>query len=171
MTLPILPRAKTTRLFAKTLRPKPKRSKTWEEKYEVDPLKSDYPTEDYHPPVDPFTKWFACYAQVESLPKRSEAWTHHMQWARRSILAQGMREKINDTLALTHDLIPSVIVEDDFTLLSDDRMGPIAQILIIRSNHTIDALSYLSKEPLSRHGGVSPWKIFELKLEQHLIDP
>lgn len=55
------------------------------------------PSQLYVPPFQPFNRWFLCYASIDSLSMlklRLEAWLHHIQWARRSILLQELRKKV-----------------------------------------------------------------------------
>ena len=145
---------------------KPRKKPTWEEIYNTNPLKADVPNVEYHPPREWFTKLFACYATIdtkEALMKRSDAWVHHMQWARRSVLAEGLRDLIPSEQL--QDAIPNAKVEAEYTFLSEDRMYPTAQLVILRANSSTTAMEYLDKEPLKKHGGVSSWQVFEMKPE------
>lgn len=176
---------------ASNVRLKTKKRLTWEERYEFDPLRSDSPTVDVHTPLDSFTKWFVCIGTIDSndmLEKRQEAWIHHMQWARRSVLLQNIlnvKDKVSlntiepsvdenqDSISgvLNHyDIIPNIKVESDYTLLSQDCLRPKTQVLICRGNSSEDVFSYLEKEPLQAHGGVAPWKLYEIVLEKDSID-
>jgi len=202
---------------ASMIRMKPKKRISWEEKYDFDPLKADSPTVDYVPPVDPFTKWYVGVGYVTStamLKRRQEAWVHHMQWARRSSLLQGLRhlkgriplsdiqlaaaatgrgselddeevteegilspilksdssERLIESAAAEagrlDDLIPDVRVECEYTLLSADCMRPSSQLIVFRANDSEAIRHYLQKEPLSVHGGVTPWALYEMRLEK-----
>jgi hypothetical protein len=218
---------------ASMIRMKPKKRISWEEKYDFDPLKADAPTVDYVPPVDPFAKWYVGVGYVTStamLKRRQEAWVHHMQWARRSSLLQGLRhlkgriplsdiqlaaagrgsqhnvlddeevaeegssillspilesdssEQLIESAATeagaavdsgsTHtssrldDLIPDVRVECEYTLLSADCMRPSSQLIVFRANDSEAVRRYLQKEPLAAHGGVTPWTLYEMRLEK-----
>ena len=145
---------------------KPRKKPTWEEIYNTNPLKADVPNVEYHPPREWFTKLFACYATIDTkdaLMKRSDAWVHHMQWARRSVLAEGLRDIIPSEQL--QDAIPNAKVEAEYTFLSEDRMYPTAQLVILRANSSTTAMDYLDKEPLKKHGGVSSWQVFEMKPE------
>jgi hypothetical protein len=171
--LSLLTQVQHTRLFSTPVRPRLKRRPTWEEKYETDPLKSDSPTVDVHPPLDIFRKWFACYSSIDSpeaLERRSEAWVHHMQWARRSVLGQSLRDSISADDTEVFEAIPTAKVDAAYTLLTENRMQPAGQLLILRANSTAEVQKYIQSEPLQNHGGVAPWKMFELRLAQHTID-
>lgn len=148
-------------------RPSSKRKLTWEEKHQSDPLKSDYPTVDVHPRVDAFTKWFVGYAQIRSLDVRSQAWIPHMQWARRTVLAQGLR----DVGQASSAVVPGAMVEAEYTLLSNDRLGPVGQLVVLRANASDAVLNELRDEPLQATSAIAPWRVFELQLEQNNCDP
>lgn len=144
-----------------------KKKPTWEEKYENDPLRSDMPTEDLLPPVDPFTHWFVSFATVDKMDRRRDAWLQHIQWARRSILAQSLLGDLDAVVEESErSVIPSVKVENSYTLLHDDCMGPKAQVLVIRANHSDAVLDYLHSEPLAAHKAIMPWQVFELHPEE-----
>jgi hypothetical protein len=68
------------------------------------------------------------------------------------------------------EAIPSAKVDAAYTLLSEDRMQPAGQLLILRANSTAEVQKYLQTEPLQSHGGIAPWKLFELRLAQHTVD-
>lgn len=147
-----------------------KRKPTWEDKFENDPLKSDYPTEDLHHPVDPFTKWWVCFASIESSQRRQEAWIQHIQWARRSILAQSLiSDSVKATSESKFDVVPAVKVEHAYTLLHDDCMSPKSQVLIMRANHSSFVHDFIRSEPLASHQAVRPWQVFELRSEEHSV--
>lgn len=61
-------------------------------------------------------------------------------------------------------------IEWEYTLLTEDCLRPRAQVMAVRSNSSDDVARYLSKEPLVRHGGVNPWKIFEMQTEEDTYD-
>mmetsp|Transcript_21795 Transcript_21795/g.48683 ORF Transcript_21795/g.48683 Transcript_21795/m.48683 type:complete len:551 (+) Transcript_21795:104-1756(+) len=192
-----------------SIRLKPKKKLSFEERYDHDPLRADSPTVDHIPPVDPFTKWYLCFGAVDSagkLRKRQEVWTHHIQWARRSVLAQGLRgaivaaEMATDTdegkkepeeddeevvevesaaeveakkaesLRRLRALVPSAMVEGEYTLLSTDCLKPEAQVMSLRANNSKAVLEYLQQEPLQQHGAVSGWQVFEVKWEKNSED-
>jgi hypothetical protein len=138
-----------------------------EERLETDSVTDDSPTVDVQPPVDPFTKWFVGYSQVVSRAARTQSWVPHMQWARRSVLAQGLR----GTELKDRSLQCDAMVEAEYTLLSEDRMSPVAQVLVIRANASEAVVNELAEEPLQASKSVSPWRVFEMKLEQHHCDP
>jgi hypothetical protein len=138
-----------------------------EERLETDSMTDDSPTVDVQPPVDPFTKWFVGYSQVVSRAARTQSWVPHMQWARRSVLAQGLR----GTELKDQSLQCDAMVEADYTLLSEDRMSPVAQVLVMRANASEAVVNELTEEPLQASKSVSPWRVFEMKLEQHHCDP
>eukprot|EP01041_Mallomonas_annulata_P005292 gene5292-10585_t len=121
---------------------------------EEDPLRSSSPTQDFTKPLDPFTKHFLAIADIDNddmLSKRSNAWTHHMQWARRSSL-------------LPHTL---AAVDWEYTRLSSDYTRPVGQVLGIRANSSAPIQDLLESEPLKAVGGINSWKLYELQLEIH----
>jgi hypothetical protein len=128
-----------------------KTRKSWEEKYEDDPLRADSPTMDLDlTAYVPYDKFFVLTGEISStdmLQKRQEAWTHHLQWVRRNSLSP-FEEK-------------SVHIEWDYTTLSKDSMGPTGQVLGIRGNSSADIERLLESEPLRANGGIQKWKIFE----------
>jgi len=67
------------------------------------------------------------------------------------------------------DIIPDIKVECEYTLLSDDCMRPSSQLIVFRANDSIAVRRYLEKEPLSMHGGVTPWVLYEMRLEKDNI--
>lgn len=90
--------------------------RSWEEKYEDDPLKADVPTRDFEKPPERFEiRYFVMSKKFSSLERREELWIPHLQWARRSALAVPS-EKVK------------AAVLSEFTLLSSDRMSPTAQV-------------------------------------------
>jgi hypothetical protein len=128
-----------------------KTRKSWEEKYEDDPLRSESPTMDLDlTAYVPYDKFFVLTGEISStdmLQKRQEAWTHHLQWVRRNTLSP-FEEK-------------SVHIEWDYTTLSKDSMGPTGQVLGIRGNSSADIERILESEPLRANGGIQKWRIFE----------
>lgn len=119
---------------------------SWESRFEADPMKANAPTRDWEPPVESLTNWYVALADASDSDLRSEAWTHHLQWVRRSNL------RVNSTAKVVYDL----------TRLDDHGMSVAGQVLVLRSNDSKVVLDLLSSEPLSNHGGVSAWKLFEL---------
>lgn len=103
------------------------------------------PTRDWTPPVAPYSRMVVCAADVSDVSKRREAWLHHMQWIRRSVL-----EPNN-----------SIKCAFEYTCLSDDSMTPVRQIIGFHANETGDVVSYFDQEPLTHNGGVGKWKMFE----------
>jgi hypothetical protein len=91
-------------------------ARSWEEKYEDDPLKADVPTRDFEKPPERFeARYFVMSKKFSSLERREELWIPHLQWARRSALA--VPSERNKAAVLS-----------EFTLLSSDRMSPTAQV-------------------------------------------
>lgn len=125
---------------------------TWEDQYEDDPLTSSQPTMDYEKPPERFTRWYIAIADVhnDQIDRRGEAWLHHMQWMRRSAL---LPEKSEVVAA--------------YTRLSADCMQPSGQVVILRSNNSIDCREFMQSEPLQIHSGVSPWKLYEMDSFDH----
>jgi hypothetical protein len=92
------------------------RTKTWEERFDDDPLRADVPTKDFDKPPDRFAKrYFLVSKPFSSLERREELWIPHLQWARRS------------ALALPNEKNTAAVISE-FTLLSSDRMSPTAQV-------------------------------------------
>lgn len=127
---------------------------SWEEKFEDDPLRADSPTKPLEPEVEPYEKIFVAIGEVagsEMLSKRSRAWVHHMQWARRTALLPNVAAK----------------VKWEYTRLSPDCMGPVGQVVGIKANSSSEVRHLLETEPLQVTGGVSKWKLFEFNQVQH----
>jgi hypothetical protein len=127
---------------------------SWEEKFEDDPLRADNPTKALEEETEPYEKIFVAIGEIsgnDMLSKRSRAWVHHMQWARRSALLPNVEAKI----------------KWEYTRLSQDCMGPIGQVLGIKANSSADVRALLATEPLGVTGGVSPWKLFEFNQLTH----
>jgi hypothetical protein len=131
-----------------------RKRKTWEDKYEDNPYKSAQPTVNWNPEPARFDKWYLAIAQVENddmTDRRSEAWLHHMQWVRRAALHPSS----------------SVTVAWDYTRLSGDYMNVEGQAVAFRANDSDVVLDLLKSEPLSVHGGVTPWRVFEMEVFDH----
>ena len=131
---------------AKILMEKKRKLLQVESQFEDDPLKANSPTRDWEPPADPYSSWYVAISDIVDSSKRSEAWMHHMQWARRSALLPNATAK----------------VDFEYTRLSDDSMSPKGQIIGFRGNDSSDIVALLNDEPLSNHGGVQPWKLYQL---------
>lgn len=116
----------------------------------------------------------------EVLERRGELFDYHLQWGRRTQLANEIRIRkpfITDT-TVTSVFEPSgaskellsakVLVEEEFTLLDDDRLKPVGQALIVTANATSDLQQYLAIEPLQNQGVLtSPgWVSYELKRDE-----
>jgi hypothetical protein len=124
-----------------------KDSMTWEDRFSDDPLRAESPTVEIEKPVDPFSTTYVAVgscAQGGMKKKRTEVWTHHMQWARRNSL-----------------LPDKARVDKAFTRLSSDRMSPTGQVVIIKANGGDDVQSLLKSEPIQAHGGVK-WDVYEV---------
>lgn len=131
-----------------------RRKQSWEEKFLDDPLRSSHPTVDWEPEESRFAKLYIAVADIPgeaALRKREEAWTHHMQWVRRS------------------SIVPTSDVETiwEYTQLSRDNMFPESQVIGIRSNETQNILDFFKSEPLSINKGVSSWQVFEMNEVEH----
>jgi hypothetical protein len=127
---------------------------SWEEKFEDDPLRADTPTKPFDQDIEPDEKFFVAIGDVlgaDMLSKRSRAWVHHMQWARRSALLPTIDAKI----------------KWEYTRLSQDCMGPIGQVMGIKANTSAQVRQLLETEPLTVTGGISPWKLFEFNQFDH----
>lgn len=156
-----------------------------------DPLRSSSPNVEIFPYIEPFTKLFVALAYVDDNPSeptklnqnsegdsqsvmrfqaRNLAWKYHMQWVRRS--------------AIVPSHLQTSKIAWEYTLLSDDCMRPVGNVIGILANTSSDVLSYLEKEPLSKCGafinadsGVDGWQVFEMdrvesgdSLEDEFID-
>lgn len=120
---------------------------SWEERFLDDPLKAESPTTEIEKPVDPFKTTFVAIgscAKEEELRKRTEVWTHHMQWARRNSL-------LPDTAR----------VDKSFTRLTSDRMAPQGQMVLMKSNSAEEVKKLMESEPIQSHGGVR-WDVYEM---------
>lgn len=142
---------------AKILMEKKKKILQIESQFEDDPLKANSPTRDWDPPVDPYSSWYIAISDIVDSSKRSDAWMHHLQWARRSALLPNATAK----------------VDFEYTRLSDDCMFPRGQIIGFRGNDSSDIVALLNDEPLFNHGGVNPWKLYQLhfKPNAQLVTP
>jgi hypothetical protein len=113
-----------------------------------DPLRSTSPTIEFEITKEPFTKDFLLYGEYETpemLGKRQDVWMHHLQWVRRNTL------------------LPNVTARIDFeyTVLSDDYMAPISQVIGIRANSSDSITELLKSEPIAAVNGVKEWKVIE----------
>ena len=127
---------------------------SWEEKFEDDPLRADNPTRALEPEIEPYEKVFVAVGDIlgsEMLSKRSRAWVHHMQWARRSALLPNVAAKI----------------KWEYTRLSQDCMSPIGQVIGIKANSSSEVRELLASEPLEVTGGISAWRLFEFSQLMH----
>ena len=120
-------------------------TKTWEERFEDDPLKSDMPTKNYEEDIDYYQNTYVIMSEVKDVTLRQQAWVHHMQWVRR------------------HTLIPNIATKVlwEYTRLSDDYMSPIGQIMGIKANSSAEIEHLLATEPLHIVGGVQSWDVYE----------
>jgi hypothetical protein len=131
-----------------------RRRQTWEERFEDDPLRAPVPSTEWVKEPDRFTRWFVARSGIANpamLNLRQEAWTHHMQWMRRSALSPSSSAKVSAA----------------YTCLSADCMRPVGQIAVIRANSTAEAKRFISTEPLCLHGGVEQWDLIEIEALHH----
>lgn len=146
-----------------------KQKKGWEDKFEDDPLRATSGNaKEYEAPKIPFSSWFLVIGFVEGeqmLEKREDSWIRHMQWLRRSALAHGHYEQIGmDVEEGLFDEDYPLKVEWEYTLLSDDCMSPVGQIIAVRANSSEDVKGYLQNEPLSMSGGIGPWSVLDMSI-------
>jgi hypothetical protein len=127
------------------------RRRTWEEKFEDDPLRSESPTTDLEvKPHIPYETLYILSGEVTSadmLLKRQEAWMQHLQWVRRNTLTSNQDKKVQ--------------IEWEYTTLSQDSIAPSGQVVAIWGNSTADVRELLETEPLSANGGINGWKLYE----------
>ena len=123
------------------------KKKRMEARYKSD----ESPTRDWTPPVAPYSRIVVGVAEVSDVSKRREAWLHHMQWIRRSVLEP------NNSIQCTFE----------YTCLSDDSMTPVRQIIGFLANETDDVVGYFEQEPLTNHEAVSKWKMYEFSQVQN----
>eukprot|EP01039_Chlorochromonas_danica_P007862 gene7862-8674_t len=134
-----------------------RRRVTWEDRFGIDPLRSDSPTETYEPPPERFARHFVAVGLLdgkEQIKARSKVWTHHMQWARRTALL-GLAP-YTETLKSAQCL-----VKDEYTLLSADRLAPMGQVLLLSANSSEVVLDYLNMDPL-QDAGILKWRLEEV---------
>jgi len=147
--------------------------KSWEEKYLDDPLKGNSPTEEIpvSRPVGRFRDTYIAIGRIERtgsvssddvedqqlaerLLRREQAWVPHLQWARRSVLSDYDSEP-RDPSAPPALQYPAK-VENAYTLLCENSMRPVAQVLQLRANSSAAAWHLLAREPLALHGALRP---------------
>ena len=129
---------------------KKKEGRSWEEKFVDDPLKADEPTVVLQEEQDYFTQSFVVMAMIskgEQVEQRARVWTHHQQWVRRNTLLPGKTK-----------------VEREFTMLSNDLMVPVGQMLLIKANTSTEVTQFLTSEPLAANNAIDKgeWSIYEL---------
>ena len=138
--------------LASALASKPQRRQTWEERYENDPLRADTPTVDFIEDTSQFSNKFIAistdFSSTALIELREQLWTPHIQWARRSSLSR----------------TATAAVAQEYTLLTDDMMDPLAQILIINSNSSQAVQTLLESEPLQLLGGVKHWQVHQIEV-------
>lgn len=129
--------------------------------------------EEVGPTPERYNKTFVCIADItssEMREKRSELFTTHMQWARRSYLSQDLEEHENDENNTTSRMFyrpEKAFVQHDYTLLTEDCTAPTTQVVIIRSDDAQHVHDYIAQEPMAAHHALSPWKVFEFVLESN----
>lgn len=77
-----------------------------------------------------------------SLAERRNLWVFHMQWVRRTHLLKYIPVEQVESIAAA-----KCEVAEEFTVLSPDRLSPMAQVMLVKANSSDDVLSYLKKEP------------------------
>jgi len=113
-----------------------------------DPLRSNSPTIEFEITKEPFTKDFLLYGEYETsemLGRRQDVWMHHLQWVRRNTLLPNVSARI----------------DFEYTILSDDYMAPISQVIGIRANSSDSVIELLKTEPIAAVKGVKEWKVIE----------
>ncbi len=93
---------------------------------------------------------------------REMLWDYHLQWIRRTQL---MRYLPLSASNITESGLCSV--DKAMTILSYDRLMPLAQVLFVSANSTADFLRYLEREPFFKEG-LLEWKI--CKLDRYGVD-
>jgi hypothetical protein len=163
----------------------------WEARAESDPFRSSSstPTYEYQGSPDPFTSWFLAVGMIESdamLKRRGNLWLKHMQWARRSALAhcifdataagpraegEGGSEGESPHLRLSPFLAEyPVKVDWEYTLLSEDCMKPVGQVIAFKANSSAAVREYLAKEPLQVGGALGAWQVLDMNIRDDMHD-
>jgi hypothetical protein len=110
------------------------------------------------------------YKDHAVMDKRLQVFDYHMQWGRRTALLDQIRYRRfflpQDFLkTIKNDLSSNVLIDEEYTLLTYDRLTPIAQVVFLKANRTKDIFDYLSIEPFLTRGILNPslkWEVFPI---------
>lgn len=128
--------------------------------HHFNPLTNRRPAKLIFRPPERFARQFLCIATTSGgrFTKRRESWDAHLRWLRRPALLAKV-PPVPDTVDLKS---ARVEVVHAFTILSEDRLSPAGQLVILRANDTQSVRSYVDIEPLAA-AGAATWEVWEME--------